>query len=582
MMLAHVYLYSRGIPIDNLLTFWLPLELAGFLILISIMYTDQVWVFALVMIFAAALHLVLAASTVPEFVNGTDELYGYQLVNLTLNTGHWTFGAGTGESLIYSYFPFMFIFTSLWSGIGSIPPFLLVNYGFAFINLASFLSLRMLCVDLLNFSRRQVNLVLFLYSLTPLIHRVEAVFHYEAYAVIFFSLVLLYLLKPNISAPERIVTVISIIAIVLSHYFTAYFLLLNSLVVGVAYLVLRGTRVNVSLLFMSIVAPLAVISNVAVGNFTSQIFRVENVLAHFKDLSSLFSQLTAFSSEAVATYYPAPWFAELAFARNIMELVLGLLAIFTLCISVSRRLRIHFRKRDALTYLAATWLFSLLFSLALYYGVAWDETVLASNGPGEAGNRIAEFGFMQFALFAGLGFSILLNSIENHLRGKRLRFLKPGMKGILAIFLIIIFASSVVAQAYPRIVYDSGYTPLYFDEYKPTFQEPYYLGSWWYSAANHTTASSRPWTGSRVLFDFVSGYGWQPWTDTLNQSSVDINSPRSQYFTVYYGLDVLQVNKPDHLSKQTLDPLYVSSAYTRLDTIFDNGRLMVDCKPIGT
>jgi hypothetical protein len=581
-MLAHVYLFSRGIPVDNLLTFWLPLELAGFLILLSIIRTDELWVFVLVMVFAASLHLVLAASTVPDFENGTDAIYGYQLVNLTLNTGRWTFGAGTGESLIYSYFPLMFIFTTLWSGIGSIPLFLLVNYGFAFINLSSFLSIRMLCVDLLKFSKRQVNLVLFLYSLTPLIHRVEASFHYEAYAVIFFSLVLLYLLKPNISAAERIVAAISIIAIALSHYFTAYFLLLNAVVLGVTYLLLRGTRINLSLLFMSIVAPLAVISNVAGGNFASQVFRVENVLAHFKNLNSLFTQLTAFSSEAVATYYPAPWFAELAFARNITELVLGVLVIFTLCVSVSRRLRIRFKRRDALTYLAATWLFSIIFSFALYYGVAWNETVLASNGPGEAGNRIAEFGFMQFALFAGLGLSILLNSIDKHLRGRNWSFLKPGIKGALAIFLIIIFASSVVAQAYPRIVYDSGYTPIYFDEYPATFEEPYYLGNWWYGAANHTTAPSRPWTGSIVLFDFVGGYGWQPWTETLNKSSVDVNNARSEYFTVYYGLDVLQVAKPDHLYKLTLNPLYVLSSDPRLDTIFSTGRIIVDCKPLGS
>lgn len=581
-MLAHVYLFTRGIALSNLLTFWLPLELAAFLILIAAIYSDDNWVFGLIIILAAALHLVLAAATVPEFQASTDAIYGYQLVNLTLNTGQWTFGAGTGQSHLYSYFPLMFIFTALWSGIGSIPPILLVNYGFVLVNLASFLSLRMLSVDLLNFSKRQANLVLFLYSLTPTIHRVEAKFHYEAYSIIFFALVFLFVLKPKISASERIVAVISILAIALSHYFTAYILLLNAIVILVAYLVLKGARVHTELLFMAIVVPIALISSVAVAQFGHQILVVQSILSHIKDVGTLFSKL-ATPTDTVATYYPARWFADLATVRNGVILLLGLMAIFTFCVSISRRLGIRFKTRGALTYLAAAWLFSVFFSLAAYYGVAWNDTILATQGPGSARNRIAEFAFIQFAVFSGLGLSILLKKFDNFFHGKKFGSGMSGsLKVALAVCLIVIFASSAVVQAYPRIAYDSGYKPIFFDEYRATFQEPYYLATWWYGVANHTITNSNPWTGSRSLKDFVRGYGWQPWwEDTLNQTGVNINETTSRYHTVYYAVDTLQVQKPDHLYRQTLNPDYVSSHDTQLNTIFNTGRIMVAYKPTG-
>lgn len=79
------------------------------------------------------------------------------------------------------------------------------------------------------------------------------------------------------------------------------------------------------------------------------------------------------------------------------------------------------------------------------------------------------------------------------------------MKTFLAIALVVIFVSSAVVQAYPMNAYESHYNPIYYDEFRPAFQEPYYLGNWWNAAANHTTSGGTPFSGSRGLEDFIVG-----------------------------------------------------------------------------
>jgi hypothetical protein len=572
-MLAHVFLLSRGIGLDNFMTFWLPLGSAALLILLATLYSEEKWVVLLILAFATSLHLVLAVGQVGGYPPTGDPVYGYQILRQTLETHSWIFGSGTRQAQIYSYFPFMFVFAALWSGIGAIPPFLIVQYAFAFVNIVSLLTLRMVGTDLLNLSERPVNLVLFFYTLTPTIHRVEAVFHYEAYASIFFSLVILYALKPKISLSERTVAVICIISIAFSHYFTAYILLLDAIVLALAYLVFRGTQIHIDLLFMSIVAPLGLISSISVLIFGRQVLQVENVLSNVRSLNTLFTKISAAAAEPVATYYPSTQFLYLTSARNVILLLLGLFAICVLCLSRVRTFRIRIARRDAFTYLGAVWLFSVVFSVAAYYGVAWSESVLATSGAGAASNRIAEFSFFYFAVFGGLGIYLLFQKLNGRLRGNI-------TKVILSVFLIVIFVSCTVVQAYPRITYESSYVPTYYDEYPAAFQEPYYLGTWWNAAANHTLTNTRPVTGSRALHDDLQGYGYQYlWFDQLNESAVDLNNTKSQYFVVYYAIDLRNLQKPEHLYNNTLSPALVSSHNAHLNQIFSTGRILYVYKP---
>jgi hypothetical protein len=154
------------------------------------------------------------------------------------------------------------------------------------------------------------------------------------------------------------------------------------------------------------------------------------------------------------------------------------------------------------------------------------------------------------------------------------------MKTFLAIALVIIFLSSAVVQAYPRIVYEANYSPIYYDEYKPAFQEPYYLGNWWNAVADHATSAGTPFSGSRGLEDIVEGYGYQRWwEDSLDSPAVNLNNTASSYFNVYYAVDFEQLTKPDHLSNQTLSPIFASSGKPGLNMIFSNGRLSVIYKP---
>jgi hypothetical protein len=550
-----------------------PLEVAGFLVLLAALQTEDKWVFPLILGFGAALHLVLPITLVPGYVFGSDAIYGYQLVSQIMQSGNWVFGVGTGEAVTYSAFPMLFVFTALWSGIGTIPIPLIANYAIAIVNLTIFLTLRMLNKDLLGLSERQSNLILFFYSLTPTIQAVDARFHYEAYAVIFFPLVLLYALKPRISISETVVAIVSVLAITLSHYFTSYILVANAVVLLIAFGILRGARVSRGLLLLSILAPLAWNgTGFGFSFFQHQIAQIQDVFQHVRNLSltQIFEKVLA-GTQAVVTNYPAPWFNQLSTIRNFVIVALSLTAILSLCIAPGGRLRIRLARRDALTYLAATWLFSLVFAIAAYYGVAWTETFLATEGTGSFSNRVVEFSFIQFAIFSGIGLSILLGKLGGRLHSRKLNLTKM----ILAALLVFIFLSSAVVQAYPRVAYDSTYTPVFYDEYQSTFQEPYYLGVWWGSAGNNSARNS-PFTGSMVLRDFIRGFGYEVWwEENMTTPVVNLNSSLSDPFTVHYAVDLMQLQKPDHTENMTLSPQLVSSQDSLTNTIFSTGRLEI-------
>ncbi len=574
-VLVHVYLYMQGLRPNQLVTFWLPLEFASFIVLLAVFYADQTFTFVMVIGLALTLHLILPLGLVPDYVYGNDAIYGYQVVARAIQTGNWQFGAGTGIARNYSAFPLLFVLTALWSEAGSIPLPLIANYAVAVVNITSFLCLRMLGTDLLSLTKRQTNLILFLFSLTPAIHRVESRFHYEAYASVFFSLVLLYALKPKISRSETIVALMSILAIAFSHYFTSYILMLNAIVILLAYFFLRGSRINRGLLFLSVLAPLAWnAAGAGLDFFARQVVQMQDVAQHVKNLGNLFGKLLS-GPQAVETFYPAPWLTQLASVRNLLLVVFSLVAIFSLCLVRRGKFGIRIARRDAITYLAATWVFSLLFAVGAYYGVVWSETVLATEGPGSASNRIAEFSFLQFAIFAGIGLSIFMQKLSTQIHGIKLH----GTKIVIVALLIVIFVSSGVVQAYPRSLYDSTYVPVHYDEYYPTFQEPVFMGNWW-SVAGNNSARNSPFTGSRSLKPFVRGFGYETWwEDNMSSPYVDMNDSLSASFTVHYAMDLKQLQMPENLYNVTLSPSLVSSQDPHLNTVFNTGGLEIVVKP---
>jgi len=570
-VLAHVYLNTLGIRLDQVLTFWVPLEIAGFLILLAAFYSDAKWVFPLILGLAATLHFVLPVTHVPGYVYGNDAIYGYQFVTQILQTGRWEFGLGTGAAVTYSAYPLFYVFTALWAGIGSIPVPLIANYAIAIVNLTTFLTLRLLNKDLLHLSERQSNFILFFYSMTPAIHAVDSRFHYEAYAVIFFPLVLLYALKPRITNSEMIVALVSVLAITFSHYFTSYVLVANALVILIAAGILKGARVSKGILLLAILAPLAWnATGLGFFFFQKQIAQIQNVFQHVRSLGlgQLFGRISA-GAQSVVTNYPAPWFNQLSTIRNLVILALSLTAIVSLCIAPGGRFRIRLARRDVFTYLGATWLFSLLFALAAYYGVAWNETFLATEGTGSFSTRVVEFSFIQFAIFSGIGLSILWGRLAARLHGIKLNITKLTLVGLL----IFIFLSSAVVQAYTRVTYDSTYTSAYYSEYQSTFQEPYYLGVWWKNAGNNSAANS-PFTGSLALKPFIKGFGGEVWWENnMSTPYVDLNNSVSVPFRVHFAVDLLQLQKPDNLLNATLSPQLVSSQNPHLNTVFSTGRL---------
>lgn len=586
-MVAHTFLLARGVQLDTLLTFWLPLELAGFIALVAILYSEENWVLFIVIAYAAGLHIISAVEASPQFAPETDAIFGYQLVSNVIQTGHWTFGSGTGEASFYSYFPLMFVFTALWSGIGSVSPFIIINYLFPFVNLASLLTLRMVGTDLLNFSKRQSNLVLLFYTFAPTFQRVQGRFHYEAYAMVFFALVFLYSLKPKVSASEKVVAVVAILAITFSHYFTAFNLVLYAIVLCLAYLLLRGTRVQLDLLFMSIIAPLTIISALSMSFFVGQVGTIQNVFAHVKSLNALLSRLTSTAGNATPTYYPSLAFYYVTMVSNAVVILLGLLAICTFCVSSDRRTLFRISRKDALTYLAAAWIFSVMFAVAAYYGVVWGETSFGTlAGVGGIRSRVVEFAFLPFAIFTALGVSVILKKLNDRIRWNIGSFSKSRLiKLTLAVFLIVLFATSLVVESYGRVEYESSYRPYSYDEGLFVYDEAYYLGTWWNQASNHSTSFSYPFSGSPSLGPYIQGYGLQGWFPPMNTSLVQgpngTSGPLGTYITVYYAFDTAQLQKPDHGFNETLNPQWLSSGKSDLNTIFNTGRIIVVYKPAG-
>jgi len=173
--------------------------------------------------------------------------------------------------------------------------------------------------------------------------------------------------------------------------------------------------------------------------------------------------------------------------------------------------------------------------------------------------------------------TLLLQKIGWTVRSKRRLLL--GLL-ICALF-VVVFVGSAVVQAYSRSLYDSSYTSMYYDEYSSRFQEPYYLGIWWNDVANQTFTNSRPFAGSHALEAFVMSYGQQVWwEENLNSSYVQLNST----FSVYYALDLAQLNKPRSSStlNPELNPELISSGDPRLNAIFTTGRLVIISKPSAT
>ena len=576
-VVMHVYLLNFGIGLDQVLTFWLPLEAAAFLVLFATISSDQNWVLVLILVFAATLHIVLPLRIGPNYPAGEDATFGYQAVTQIMSSGQWTTGVGTGSAnIVYSYFPMMFVFTALWAGIGSIPATIITNYAFPAVNLTALLSVRMLTRSF-GLSKKEANIVLFLYSLTPTIHQIESVFHYEAYAVIFFPIALLYTMKPRISMAERTIALFSILAVAFSHFFTALDLALYCTVLAATYLILRGTRVNLDLAFLSVVIPLAWNAAVASSYFQRQVLSTLDVLRHSRDILTLLNRVSPGATQLGANFYAAPWLAQTATARNLIIVVFSLVAIFTLCFGLSQS-GIRIKRKDALTYMAVIWVFALAFNGTAYFGVNWAQTSLGL-GPSAAA-RITVFSFIPFAIFCGLGLYLVLNRLELRIHGDKMLL----VKAVLCIVLIVIFTTSAVVQAYSRGFYDSTYHQVYYDEYitwqQSSFLEPIYLGTWWSAANNHTLASNDPMAGSNGLRYFVEAYGYQGWwVDNVSSPYVAENSRLSSSFTVYYAFDTLNVQLPDHLYNTTLSPQFISSNDTKLNTIFNTGRLIVDFKP---
>ena len=575
-MVVHIYLLNFGVDLDQVVTFWLPLEVAAFLVLFATISWDDNWVLCLILVFAATLHMVNPLRVGPNYPSGEDATYGYQLVTQIMRSGAWVTGVGTGSAgTTYSYFPMMFVFTALWSGIGSIPATIITNYAFPAVNLTALLSVLMLAKSI-GLSKKEANIILFLYSLTPTIHTIESVFHYEAYAVVFFPIALLYTLKPRISMAERTVALFCILAVASSHFFTALDLALYCIVLAFTYLMFRGERVNLDLAFLSVVIPLAWNAAVASSYFQRQVLSTLDILKHSSNILTLLSRVSLGTGQLGGNFYAASWLAQIATARNVIIVGFSLIAILGLCFRIGRS-GIRIKRKDALTYVAVIWFFALAFNGTAYFGVNWGQTSLGL-GPSAAA-RITVFSFIPFAIFCGLGLYLVLGSLERRIQGNKMLF----VKGFLCIVLIVIFATSAVVQAYSRGFYDSTYQQIYYDEYitlqQSTFLEPIYLGTWW-SVANNHTSSNDPMAGSNGLRYFVEAYGYQGWwVDNVSSPYVDPNSKLSSSFIVYYAFDELNVQLPDHLYNATLSPNFISSNDTKLNTIFNTGRLMVDFKP---
>ena len=532
-VLFHVYLTGLGVTLNQVVTFWIPILILGLLSFYGTLTSNSRFPLILILVFSFVLHMVQFVRQPPEMVWNNDAIFGLQIVEHVSETGRWDFGYGTGSALSYSFYPLFYISQSIFATISGIPPVLIVKYSMAVLNLLTLLTFYIVIRRLLDLDIKATNLITLMFSLNPMFHLFNSYFHAESYAIIFFPLVLMFLLKNESSQPSRrsigIMGIVILATISMAHPFTSYIVAISAIPIIVLYFRSKKFASKMQLCLLTLILPSVWLMFIASTILSSHLLTLEKLLIRLVHLHIEFIP----TPTAGSAYYPSEFLFALGWLRNVVLLLFGVLGLrYTLL-----------KKKDNPIYsyfVVALLVFSTLTFLSLFGGI-WGE---------EAYNRtrFLEFSYFPIAIFIALGIISVLQSdvFKNRLRQKPLKLL-------IILALLVILVPSTIVNALATFNYDPTYSSSSCDEVLVAPEQQYALGLWVRANVNSSGASVLTGSGDYVAHRYVIGYGQFEgpfYPDLFNVTLIGKPLPYLTRYTLYYVVNIHNLQLPDTLGRK--------------------------------
>ncbi|MCJ7633470.1 hypothetical protein MUP77_13925 [Candidatus Bathyarchaeota archaeon] len=568
LVLAHVYLLGVGVYTDQFCMFWLPIVVMGFVVFYSALHFRSRFPLILIMLLALTLHLIQFVRQPSGMAWDQASIYGLQLVNHVISTGHWTFGYGTGAAFGYSFYPMLYVFESIFSTVSSISSMTCSKFSMAFINLLTLLTFYVLVGGLFKLESRTKNLMVFIFVLNPLFHGEDSYTFTESFAIILFPLALLYVLKEkdsNRSIAGGVVAILLLLAITMSHAFTSYLVALSLVIpLSIIYLTSREFIGRKYLHILVIILPLAWLSFVAAWIFNEHANWILDIWRNLTSVQALVGYNYAPASSSIM-YYPSGFSLQLALLRNFLLVAFPLIGLFWFSGIDNKKAYKHFK-------------FLLLFFLAttvlLLYFVDWKQISAA-----DIRDRIVAFSYFPIAFFFPLGIEVLSSKTDkfrqNRFNGNLRLIWKDVLKPIIAMMFIVVFLVPTILNAFPRFMYDTTYHPITSTEFPVAAEYQHALGSWVRLYVN-SSSTDIVFTGSASAEKYVIGYGrfQGTWSGQLNETELSTDLAHS----VFYVLNTFNIQLPDS-NGRIVDPSTVQFLNEKFSRLYDNGVIIQFDRP---
>ena len=555
--LLHVYYLRLGAFYDHYFTFWLPILIIGFLALYATLTSDTKFPLILIFIFSLTLHLIQFIRQPANMIWNPDAIYALQLVNNVIKTGHWDFGYGTDAAYAYSFYPLFYLFQLTLSLVPSFSPMLVIKYSMAILNLLTLLTFYALINGLFDLDVKSKNLIVFMFSLNPMFHAFNSYGHAESYAVIFYPLILLYVLKQrgsdrSVKRPTAAVAILLLITVSMSHHFTSYMVAFSLLVPTLLlYFISRRFFGKIQLHFLALISPLTWLMFIASYVFTTHSELLLDIASKLTFIHKFVGYIPSPAASSL-TYYPSEFLMQITLLRNLMLVLFTFLGFF--CYSILKKERTY-------AYLKVLLLIYSGLTFFLLFIVDWSSFILMID----VRTRIVEFSFFLIAFFSSLGIILVIRKIEK-ITPKFLknRFMRPT----LALIFVIIFVPSTIFSAFPRFMYDPTYSPILHEEFCVVPEQQYALGCWVYLHVN--SYERTVFSGSLSAHRYVIGYGlfqgsWSP--EMFNVTLTEI--PEDAWNTVFFVVNEYNFRLPDRFGRK-LDAPTVQFLNKDFNRIYDN------------
>ena len=556
-ILLNGYLLRVGKPLDSFLMFWLPLLVLGFLMFYVAFTFDSKYPLVLIMVFAFTLHMLQFVRQPPDMIWSTDSIFVYQVVENILNTGRHTFGLGTGMAPVYTFYPIFYIFLSAFSSITSLAPMFVVKYSMAILNLTTLLGFYAL-LGLFKLDFKSKNLILCIFNLNPMFHFFNSYAHAESFAIIFYPLVLLYVLRQSQSkslTKNSIIALFFLIVVTLSHHFTSYLIVIALVAVPILlYITSKKTIIRTEILILALILPLTWLTFVSTSLFSTHLDTFANVLNSLAGIHLDVGYMGTSIDTSIAQY-PSVFSMQITQLRNFILVAVTFLGFLWF---IRNKERVY-------TYFAHLLLLTSVITFASMFLVDWTMT-----GSSDIRTRFIEFLFFPVSIFFALAIFKMSRKIKKIIKRKTLanNSIKTKFFTLMIVLIMaLIFVPSTIFNAFPRNNYDSTYSPVLSSEFSVAPEQQYALGRW---VLSYSSAYEKDvFAGSSSAHRYVIGYGRQEkWADKI----FDVSSIKSEMkekwlgYSLFYVVNRWNFELPDSDGRKIDDSIinYLDGNFNRI------------------